>query len=290
MKHMDFSVDMSVWQEGVTFRTNVVSRPPSWFKAPAAEEEETTVSFKETLAGNKTEKNAAAEKNIPAAAPIPLIPTQSSHTQVQELPAFLADVEDLTPFIVSADSKPGTRLDHELNRTTFKEDRKSLYRTEALKNSKNASPYNMSAEAQAKKEPRPLKGPGDNKIYTMDSVTRYTDLRARPAFNVPKAPEDTSQQKLKALEKTMLPPATPTEITSTANIKKAPIDVEAIRAKTSSDLGYQRESMPSMSSEKTSAAASWFPEAMTRTLDMYEAINKVNANAGMPEKRIDQAV
>ena len=63
---------------------------------------------------------------------------------------------------------------------------------------------------------------------------------------------------------------------SLAQKPAATIDPEAIRAQVSSEgFGYKRPNLPNTSSEKVSAAASWFPEAMTRQLDAYEAAKKV---------------
>lgn len=288
MLNTDFTVDMSVWQDGVTFRTNIVSRPAADFGTPEAlKKTQEQPSFKQVLTqtaveGNKPSDSGAAS-NIPAVSgmpgPVSLLPVQAAvqASGVQELPASLANVEDLTPFVVSADSKPGTRLDAELHRTAFKQNRKT--ENAALPEAKSASPYNMSEEAAAaRKVSRPLKGPGDSKMFSMDSVTRYTNTGARPAFNVAQAPEsaiDSQKTKLRQLERNIRQreaDSSETKIVPGGTKAPAPVDVAALRAQAASDIGYKRESLPSVSSEKTSAAASWFPEAMTRSLDMYEAM------------------
>lgn len=290
MLNTDFTVDMSVWQDGVTFRTNIVSRPAADFGTPEAlEETQAQPSFKQVLTqtadgADRASVSAPAAK-MPAVSgkpgPVSILPVQAAvqASKVQELPASLAHVEDLTPFVVSADSKPGTRLDAELHRTAFKQNRKTA--EAVLPKAEKASPYNMTEEtAAARKVSRPLKGPGDSKMFSMDSVTRYTNTRARPAFNVAQAPEsavDSQKTKLHQLERSIRQherSASETKIVPGGTASPAPVDVAALRAQAASDIGYKRESLPSMSSEKTSAAASWFPEAMTRSLDMYEAMKR----------------
>ena len=57
-----------------------------------------------------------------------------------------------------------------------------------------------------------------------------------------------------------------------------PVDVSAIKTQVSDGgFGYRRDALPSGSNEKTTPAAAWFPEAMTRQLDAYEAARKVAA-------------
>lgn len=287
MLNTDFTVDMSVWQDGVTFRTNVVSRPAADFGRPEAlTKTQEQPSFKQILTRTTAEEDKpsdSAAANVPTVSgrpgPVSLLPVQAvvQTSKVQELPASLANVEDLTPFVVSADSKPGTRLDAELHRTAFKQNRKT--ENAALPEAKSASPYNMSEEtAAARKVSRPLKGPGDSKMFSMDSVTRYTNTGARPAFNVAQAPEsaiDSQKAKLRQLERNIRQreaDSSETKIVPGGTNAPAAVDVAALRAQAASDIGYKRESLPSMNSEKTSAAASWFPEAMTRSLDMYEAM------------------
>lgn len=261
MGYSYFTVDTSVWLDGVTFT-----------KTARANAEEKTGTFKEFMETPKT-----VETPVVKTAALSVAGTEAP-AGVQELPAYLADVEDLTPFIISADNKPGERFEAELKRTAFSEDKTAAAKT--------SSPYNMSeqtAKAREQKQ-RTLKGPGDAKVFAMDSVKRYTDMRARPAFAPSQAPEtakDSQKIKLQRLKDSIKAQETaPAEKTAFA-----PVDVAAVRAQASADVGYKRDSMPSVSSEKTSAAAAWFPEAMTRTLDMYEAMNKVAAqSAAAPSK------
>ncbi len=276
MGYSYFTVDTSVWQDGVTFKN-----------APKTSVSEQDLSFKAALEAPQTAEVRIAE------APKPLAPTDLTHPvkKVQELPAYLADVEDLTPFIVSADNKPGERFEAELKRTAFSEN-KSLT---ASRENKSASPYNMSeTTAKAREEKRrALKGPGDAKLFTMDSVKRYTNMRATPAFAPAPAPEavtDAQKAKMQKLQNLGTAEAQTDQTKPAVNVG-APVDIAALRAQASSDIGYKRDSLPSMNSEKTSAAASWFPEAMTRTLDMYEAMNKAAAyGAAAPAKKVDEAV
>lgn len=170
------------------------------------------------------------------------VPAASS--AVAELPAAFENVEDLTPFVVGSDSKtsaPGTRLDGELKRTTFQ--------TAPLKR----SPYNMS-EARAKRREealaqRELKGVKDEKLFPMNTAARFrgntSGIAAQSVLQKP--------------------------------VSLSPVDVSAIKAQAGSTEGYPRDTLPSASNEQTSAAAAWFPEAMTRQLDAYEAMKKVQA-------------
>lgn len=275
MAYSYFTVDTSVWQDGVTFK-----------KTANITVTEESYPFKDAL---KTAAAQPADTQIQT--PVrPSMPTDLTHPvkKVQELPAYLADVEDLTPFIVSADNKPGERFEAELKRTSFLED-KSLI---ASKENKSSSPYNMSettAKAREERE-RTLKGPGDAKLFTMDSVKRYTNSRAVPAFAPQPAPQSVTDAQKAKLQKLQNITASQPEPKTSVSVTQ-PVDVAAIRAQASSDIGYKRDSLPSVSSEKTSAAAAWFPEAMTRTLDMYEAMNKAAAyGATVPAKKIDEAV
>lgn len=273
MLNTNFSVDMSVWQDGVTFHSAAVSKPAAEFALPKSMR---TPSFREEVAIESTKEKQQEQAIVEAKqvqnkmpAPVSLLPQNTAIAAqtaegVVDLPSALADVEDLTPFIVSADSKPGTRLEEELDRTTF---------TRSKGFATKDSPYNMSEKRAKAREAslagRPLKGPGDSKLFPMNTASRFTGDRS--VLNAPtldstaaKAHKEASSSSAKASEN---------QISS--------VDVNAIRAQTSSGgFGYNRDNLPSASNEKTSAAASWFPEAMTRQLDMYEAANKVAAQGG----------
>lgn len=213
MDNVRFTVDTTVWLDGVTFA------------APVAEQKREQPSFQETLA--KTEP-----------------PVAVASPAVVELPAALSEVEDLTPFVVGKDAKtsaPGTRLDDELKRTTFQ--------TVPLKR----SPYNMS-EARAKRREealaqKELKGVKDEKIFPMNAAARFRGNNSGVAAQ-------------SLLQKP---------------VSLSPADINAIKAQAGTTEGYPRDSLPSASNEQTSAAAAWFPEAMTRQLDAYEAMKKVQA-------------
>lgn len=222
MDDVRFTVDTAIWLDGVTFA------------APASEQQAEQPSFKETLAQTETVVSA-----VPSA--------------VVELPAALENVDDLTPFVVGADSKtsaPGTRLDGELKRTTFQ--------TTPLKR----SPYNMS-EARAKRREealaqRELKGVKDEKLFPMNTAARFRGSNSGVAAQ-------------SLLQK-------PVSLSSA--------DINAIKAQAGSTEGYPRDTLPSASNEQTSAAAAWFPEAMTRQLDAYEAMKKVQAAQQQTDIRI----
>ena len=222
MDDVRFTVDTAIWLNGVTFA------------APASEQQAEQPSFKETLAQTETVVSA-----VPSA--------------VVELPAALENVDDLTPFVVGADSKtsaPGTRLDGELKRTTFQ--------TMPLKR----SPYNMS-EARAKRREdalaqRELKGVKDEKLFPMNTAARFRGNNSGVAAQ-------------SLLQKP---------------VSLSPADINAIKAQAGSTEGYPRDTLPSASNEQTSAAAAWFPEAMTRQLDAYEAMKKVQAAQQQTDIRI----
>lgn len=299
MLRTDFSVDMSVWQDGV-FQSAVVSKPAAEFEMP---ESMRTASFSQalkpagTVSGQTAPETAetalkTAQKPQTAAAPLaaPVV-LAAQNKNIQEIPAALADVEDLTPFIVSADSKPGSRLNEELERTTFSNTRKGFGNT--------ASPYNMSEEKaaartqarEAAQAARALKGPGDGKVFPMDSAARYNNSNTRFGVNQPltsavKQAEDLRKQQMQqAADMTAVKPVASNAAPAARN---APVDVEAIRSQVSSGgYGYKREFMPSGSSEHTTPAASWFPEAMTRQLDAYEAMSKVAAQSGAVQAPLD---
>lgn len=88
----------------------------------------------------------------------------------------MTNVEDLTPFIVSADTvKPGSRLNEQLERTTFSQKSNKLIGAQ--------SPYNMSEEKAKARETarnaRTLKGPGDAKVFPMDTAARYRNNQTK---------------------------------------------------------------------------------------------------------------
>lgn len=187
-----------------------------------------------------------------AAKPVsePVVQTQTEQPTFKETlaktetPAALDEVKDLTPLVVGKDaasSAPGTRLDGELKRTTFQ--------TVPLKR----SPYNMS-EARAKRREealaqKELKGVKDEKLFPMNAAARYRGNGSGVAAQT-------------VLQKP---------------VSLSPADINAITAQAGTTDGYPRDSLPSASNEQTSAAAAWFPEAMTRQLDAYEAMKKVQA-------------
>lgn len=299
MLQTDFSVDMSVWQDGV-FQSAVVSKPAAEFEMPKSMR---TASFTQALQPAETVSGASAAKTAetapdasqkaqaPAAHLAAPVVLAAQNRDVQEIPAALADVEDLTPFIVSADSKPGSRLNEELKRTTFSNAPKGYAAT--------SSPYNMSEEkaaarAQAREAAqaaRTLRGPGDGKVFPMDSAARYNNNSPKFGVNQPltssvKQAEDLRKQQL--MQAADMTAVKPVASNTTPGFQNAPVDVEAIRSQVSSGgYGYKREFMPSGSSEQTTPAASWFPEAMTRQLDAYEAMSKVAAQNGAVQTPTD---
>lgn len=265
MLNMDFTVDLSVWQDGFV---------PLQDSVPAATQktvpEESSSSFTHYLKAIDTAEDDS-DLNV-----TPNITLTERETKVPEMPAALADVVDLTPFVVSADStaKPGTRLNEQLNRTDFSRKSAGLVGKE--------SPYNMSEEKAKARETaqasaKTLKGPGNAKVFSMEKAARFRDNQTKFGVAQPLTLSAAEQAKqLRMEEMKQQAKAKAVNETNTSLAKKPAIDPEAIRAQVSSEgFGYQRPNLPNTSSEKVSAAAAWFPEAMTRQLDAYEAAKKV---------------
>lgn len=282
MLNMDFTVDLSVWQDGFTFQQD--SAPVAETVVPRARPSFAR-QIKE-ISVTEPEKPVVSEKRMPASSPAVLA---AQEQKVQEMPAALADVVDLTPFVVSADtvSKPGARLNEQLERTTFSKQKNKLFGKE--------SPYNMSDEkAKAREtaqETKTLKGSGNAKVFSMEKAARFRNNETKFGGNMPLAASASEQAKQLRMEemKQQAKAKTIAETNTSLAKKPAVIDPEAIRAQVSSEgFGYKRPNLPNTSSEKVSAAASWFPEAMTRQLDAYEAAKKVaqHGAAGAAQKSV----
>ncbi len=301
MLSMEFSVDMAVWQDGITFQSALASKPAKEFELPQTMRESL---FAQTL-------NPPAEKTVPTQTRRPepandkqihtpvllsaqekeTAPKTPAVTDVPEIPASLMNVEDLTPFVVSADTvKPGSRLNEQLQRTTFSKKSDKLI-------DDAQSPYNMSEEKAKARETarntRTLKGPGDAKIFPMNTAARYRDNQTKFGVAQPLTVSAADQAKQLRIEemRQQAKAKTINEINTSLTQKpggrqKMPVDIDAIRSQVSTDgFGYQRDSLPLASSQKVSPAASWFPEAMTRQLDAYEAAKKVAAQYGAPDQK-----
>lgn len=289
MLNMNFTVDLSVWQEGITFQSETTSATQTDLVQSAD-----VSSFSRQL---KDISVPASEKE-PVILKQPLATSESmlkaQEQKVQEMPAALADVVDLTPFVVSADtsSKPGARLNEQLDRTTFSKKTNKLFGKE--------SPYNMSeAKAKAREEaqrPRTLKGPGDAKVFPMDTAARFRNNQTKFGVAQPLTANPVEQAKQLRIEEMKQQAKNKTIAETNTSLAQKPVmvDVEAIRSQVSSEgFGYKRPNLPNTSSEKVSAAASWFPEAMTRQLDAYEAAKKVaqyGATGGAGKNAADMAV
>lgn len=135
MLNTEFTVDMAVWQDGVTFQSALASKPAEEFELPQTMRQSL---FAREL-NDKTETTPDVSVQQQAARPAPAVGQQQiqppvlltaqekaaprgavSSADVAEIPAALANAEDLTPFVVSADTvKPGSRLNEQLERTTF---------------------------------------------------------------------------------------------------------------------------------------------------------------------------
>ena len=273
MLNMDFTVDLSVWQDGFTFQSD---------SAPAAQAVRPRAVNHPSFA-RQLEETSVPEPEKVIAAPVPLTAPEQ---KAQEMPAALADVIDLTPFVVSADTvgKPGARLNEQLERTTFSKKNGSLIGKE--------SPYNMSEEKakarEARQASKTLKAPENAKIFSMDKAARFRNNETKLGGSQPLAASASEQAKQLRIEEMKQQAKVKTvNETNTSLAQKPAIDPEAIRAEVSSDgFGYKRPNLPNTSSEKVSAAASWFPEAMTRQLDAYEAARKVAQHGAAAQKSV----
>lgn len=148
---------------------------------------------------------------------------------------------DFTPIVQTpVKERAGERLDEKISKSGFMQ----------------KSPYNMSdetakriatAEAQTPKT-RPLSE--NEKVFPLNQATKFTGNTK------------------------MLPPELAAK---TAKEKPSlnQVDVNKIKENAINMPDYPRENLPNVSKQPTSPAASWFPQAMTRQLDMYESMKKV---------------
>ncbi len=251
MYEIRFNVDTSVWQDGITFKTEPsVGEKPSFAAELVAP----------LTVADKPEKIKAVP--VPAVKIKPLRPLKVS--ELQELPVLeqLPTAESASvpaKAEVSAAVKPGERFERELQKAGLL----------------TGSPYNMSAKRAEERErhlaaravsDHPLKGVTDEQVFPLDKAARFTAATVKTPY-VPQA-----EQKAKREQ------------------KLTPADVSAITASVGKPDGYPRENIPSFSNAQTSAAASWFPEAMTRQLDKYEAMKKVQAAEASAARSADLSV
>ncbi len=269
MYSTEFTVDMSVWRDGVTFQTELASMPAREFDAP-----ETQTAFARLVADEQPRPSVVEREKTEIekpAAPVALINrTLSPETAVNVAAAEKTaggGMVDITALVVGADSKPGARLNDQIARTEFTKSKKTLI---------DGSPYNMSESKAEKRErarsPRPLRGVGDAKVFPMNTAARFHDAQTKYGVNQPQTAADATKR-LKMQEMRQQAKA--------AREKQAdfsPVDVNAVKTQVSDGgFGYRRDALPTGSNEKTTPAAAWFPEAMTRQLDAYEAARKVAA-------------
>lgn len=147
---------------------------------------------------------------------------------------------DITPIVKTPVERAGTRLDEKISKTGFIQ----------------KSPYNMSDETAKRIAAAEAEKPKTRPISENDKV-----------FPLNQAAKFTGNTK-------MLPPelvAKTTKDKSSIN----PVDVDKIKENAINMPDYPRGNIPNLSKQPTSPAASWFPQAMTRQLDMYESMKKV---------------
>ncbi len=273
MLSTDFRVDMAVWQDGVTFQTALASKPAADFDRLISVD-----AAVEPVAETKAE-TSDAQPVAAATAPVVLVAQENFAPRTV---AVASVGEELTPLVAAGtDVKPGSRLNAELARTGFSQKPEKLIGKE--------SPYNMSPEKAKARETaqsvQKTRMPSANeKVFSMDKAARFHN--AQHQFGVAQMPTVSASDAAKRMRmdemRQQAKNKTIDEAGTTLTQKRsAPIDTAAIRAQVSADgFGYQRDKLPSASSQSVSPAASWFPEAMTRQLDAYEAARKVSAQYG----------
>ncbi len=273
MLSTDFRVDMAVWQDGVTFQTALASKPAADFDRLISVD-----AAVEPVAETKVE-TSDAQPVAAATAPVVLAAQENFAPRTV---AVASVGEELTPLVAAdADVKPGSRLNAELARTGFSQKPEKLIGKE--------SPYNMSPEKAKARETaqsvQKTRMPSANeKVFSMDKAARFHN--AQHQFGVAQMPTVSASDAAKRMRmderRQQAKNKTIDEAGTTLTQKRsAPIDTAAIRAQVSADgFGYQRDKLPSASSQSVSPAASWFPEVMTRQLDAYEAARKVSAQYG----------
>ena len=273
MLSTEFRVDMAVWQDGVTFQTALASKPAADFDRLISVD-----AAVEPVAEIKVE-TSDAQPVAAATAPVVLVAQENFAPRTV---AVASVGEELTPLVAAdADVKPGSRLNAELARTGFSQKPEKLIGKE--------SPYNMSPEKAKARETaqsvQKTRMPSANeKVFSMDKAARFHN--AQHQFGVAQMPTVSASDAAKRMRmdemRQQAKNKTIDEAGTTLTQKRsAPIDTAAIRAQVSADgFGYQRDKLPSASSQSVSPAASWFPEAMTRQLDAYEAARKVSAQYG----------
>lgn len=187
--------------------------------------------------------------------------------------------EKLTPFIMAPSTIPGERLNDVLERTSTTPT-KSLYRHDALQQSKTASPYNVSERTALNRlgnqEKSDKKAPEESMAMPMSSVRRFRG-KAKQLSLGENGFEKSRQAVVKQTAK-----ATALKNENDYQNQRRQQKIENgelinITAGKGGKIGYDRSMAPSVVNKNNSAAASWFPEAMTRTLDQYEAMVKARS-------------
>ena len=279
---MDFSVSFSDWHD-LRAAQPVVLKPIETPAAPTFEEV-----LKEAVKADgpatMPEKETAPVKTVapaPAAPATVVPPVRKSvvpHAPQNIVPAAAKKPQkdaaaDLTPLITPS-AAPGDRLNDVLSRTETTTS-KPLYRTDSLKNARQTSPYTMSEKTYEKRRDATVAAPPDAKnAMPMDKVRRFSG-RLKPVHTdgFSKSRDGVKKQTAKA------------DSFQNAEeygraVRQRRIDSGELVDMTASNggkIGYDRSLSPSTVNKNNSAAASWFPEAMTRTLDKYEALSKAKS-------------
>ena len=283
---MDFSVEMSNWE--TLFSMHSLDA----VKSVPVVKEETKPTFESFLAPENPEPQKTAELSKPVApASVPVVLPLSENFNPQKPVNILPEPQEtravenkksnkeILPLIASSDARPGDRLNSEMQRTKFYSDKK-LYNTDTLKKSRHASPYNVSDEAlKQRREARPLKGVEGLTSYSMDTVKRRTASTARPAFNrVPVSADSITKARDEVKRQTARVQSRENEEQYRNAVRQRKIstgELVSMIPDKGDKIGYDRSLTPSMTNDKNSAAASWFPEATSRAIDSYEAARKL---------------
>lgn len=279
--NMSFKVDMAVLKDCAVFQSSGFSKTAD---KPVflTEEPQEKNSEKSVQENDKSLSSNEIQTNHPKTPPVLLFDNEKKYT----LPHSFK--KDTVIPLVSPDNKPGSRLNEEIRKTVF-----------SKKLIDSRSPYNMSEEkAIARKtaqKSEKSKAPENEKIFSMDSVVRYRNNQTK--FNSVTLPDTRGINQTRSLlmekptRKEKIKTHNENEASASLNqtTKKSFINTENIRSEVKTNgFGYKRAKIPAISPEKTSPAASWFPEAMTRQLDAYEAAKKISSGyKNQPETIVD---
>jgi len=274
---MDLSVSFSDWND---LRAAAPVLTPAVEKSEAPTFEEVLKNAVETdVPPLSPEKGTAPVKPVVSAPVMPSVPqTAAPRTPQNIVPAGgkkpqKAPSADFTPLIAPS-SLPGDRLNDVLSRTETTTS-KPVYRTDALKKARQNSPYTMSEKTYETRRDSNVSVPPDTKnAMPIDKVRRFSG-RLKPVH-----PDGFAKSRDGVKKQTAKADSLQNAEEYRQSVRQRRIDSGELVDVTTSNggkIGYDRSLSPSTVNKNNSAAASWFPEAMTRTLDKYEALSKAKS-------------